>query len=158
MTNPAGVQHLLLGVADQQLTETMARVLALLGVDHALVVHGHGGLDELSLSGENSVWEVRGGEVGHWTLKSADTGLPLRSTEDIRGGTKEENAETMRRIFEGETGPIRDIVLLNSAGVLLAGNRVGTIKQGIQTAAEIIDGGGALEKLEDLVALSQNLE
>jgi anthranilate phosphoribosyltransferase len=158
LTNPAGVQHLLLGVADQQLTETMARVLALLGVDHALVVHGHGGLDELSLSGENSVWEVRGGEVGHWTLKSADTGLPLRSTEDIRGGTKEENAETMRRIFEGETGPIRDIVLLNSAGVLLAGNRVGTIKQGIQTAAEIIDGGGALEKLEDLVALSQNLE
>ncbi len=158
LTNPAGVQHLLLGVADQQLSETMARVLALLGVDHALVVHGHGGLDELSLSGENSVWEVRGGEVGHWTLKSADTGLPLRSTEDIRGGTKEENAETMRRIFEGETGPIRDIVLLNSAGVLLAGNRVGTIKQGIQTAAEIIDGGGALEKLEDLVALSQNLE
>ncbi len=158
LTNPAGVQHLLLGVADQELSETMARVLALLGVDHALVVHGHGGLDELSLSGDNSVWEVRGAEVGHWTLKPADTGLPPGSTEDIRGGTKEENAETMRRIFGGETGPVRDIVLLNSAGVLLAGNRVGTIKQGIQTAAEILDGGGALDKLENLVTLSQNLE
>ncbi|MCH7713667.1 MAG: anthranilate phosphoribosyltransferase, partial [Chloroflexi bacterium] len=90
--------------------------------------------------------------------KLADTGLPLRSTEDIRGGTKEENAETMRRIFGGEAGPIRDIVLLNSAGVLLAGDRVDTIEQGIQTAAEIIDDGAALEKLEDLAALSQNLE
>ena len=158
LTNPAGVQSLLLGVADPDLSETMARVLALLGVNHALVVHGHGGLDELSLSGDSSVWEVRGGEVQPWTLKLADTGLPMRSTGDIRGGTKEENAETMRCVFRGETGPIRDIVLLNSAGVLLAGGRVDTIQQGIQNAAEIIDDGGALEKMEDLVALSQNLE
>ncbi|PKB63955.1 MAG: anthranilate phosphoribosyltransferase [SAR202 cluster bacterium Io17-Chloro-G2] len=158
LTNPAGVQNLLLGVADPELSETMARVLALLGVNHALVVHGHGGLDELSLSGDSSVWEVRGGEVQEWTLKLADTGLPNRSTEDIRGGTKEENAETMRRVFRGETGPIRDIVLLNSAGVLLAGDRVENIKQGIQTAAKIIDDGDALQKLEHLVALSQSLE
>ncbi|PKB79534.1 MAG: anthranilate phosphoribosyltransferase, partial [SAR202 cluster bacterium Io17-Chloro-G9] len=68
LTNPAGVQNLLLGVADPSLSETMARVLALLGVNHALVVHGHGGLDELSLSGDSSVWEVRGGDVKHWTL------------------------------------------------------------------------------------------
>lgn len=158
LTNPAGVQHLLLGVADPHLSETMARVLALLGVDHALVVHGHGGLDELSLSGDSSVWEVRGSEVEPWTLRLADTGLAIRSTGDIRGGTKEENAETMRRIFQGEAGPIRDIVLLNSAGVLMAGDRVDSIKEGIKTAAEIIDDGGALEKLEDLVALSQSLE
>lgn len=158
LTNPAGVQHLLLGVADPRLSETMARVLALLGVDHALVVHGHGGLDELSLSGDSSVWEVRGSEVEPWTLRLADTGLAIRSTGDIRGGTKEENAETMRRIFQGEAGPIRDIVLLNSAGVLMAGDRVDSIKEGIKTAAEIIDDGGALEKLEDLVALSQSLE
>ena len=158
LTNPAGVQNLLLGVADPDLSETMARVLALLGVNHALVVHGHGGLDELSLSGDSSVWEVRGGEVESWTLKLADTGLPPRSTEDIRGGTREENSETMRRIFQGEAGPVRDIVLLNSAGVLLAGDLVDTIKQGIQTAAEIIDGGGALGKLEALAALSQSLE
>ena len=158
LTNPAGVQNLLLGVADPSLSETMARVLALLGVNHALVVHGHGGLDELSLSGDSSVWEVRGGDVKHWTLGLADTGLPLRSIEAIRGGSKEENADTMRRLFRGEAGPVRDIVLLNSAGVLLAGDRADSIKEGIRTAAEIIDGGEALEKLEDLVALSQSLE
>ena len=158
LTNPAGAQHLLLGVADPELGPTMARVLALLGVSHALVVHGHGGLDELSLSGDSSVWEVQGGEVRSWTLNLADTGLPLRSTEEIRGGDREQNAQTMRRIFRGEEGPVRDVVLLNSAGVLLAADRVESIRDGIQAAAQIIDDGGALEKLDDLVALSQSLE
>ena len=158
LTNPAGVQHLLLGVADPDLGPTMARVLALLGVSHALVVHGHGGLDELSLSGDTSVWEVQDGEVNPWTLNLVNTGLPLRSTEEIRGGGKEQNAQTMRRIFQGENGPIRDIVLLNSAGVLLAGDRVESIKEGIQTAAKVIDDGGSLARLDGLVALSQNLE
>ena len=158
LTNPAGVQHLLLGVADPDLGPTMAQVLALLGVRHALVVHGHGGLDELSLSGDTLVWEVQGGEVIPWTLNLVNTGLPLRSTEEIRGRDKEQNAQTMRRIFRGEKGPIRDIVLLNSAGVLLAGDQVGSIQEGVEAAAKVIDAGGSLEKLDDLVALSQTLE
>ena len=158
LTNPAGVQNLLLGVADPDLGPTMAQVLALLGVRHALVVHGHGGLDELSLSGDTLVWEVQGGEVIPWTLNLVNTGLPLRSTEEIRGRDKEQNAQTMRRIFRGEKGPIRDIVLLNSAGVLLAGDQVGSIQEGVEAAAKVIDDGGSLEKLDDLVALSQTLE
>ena len=158
LTNPAGAQSELLGVAYPELGETMAQVMKLLGADHVLVVHGHGGLDELSLSGDNSVWELQGGEVRRWTLNPADTGLPACSVEDIAGGTKEENAETMRRLFKGEKGPVRDTVLLNSAGVLLAGGKVHNIAQGVEAAVAIIDGGDALRKLDALVELSQSLE
>ena len=158
LTNPAGAQSQLLGVAYPELGDTMAQVMNLLGADHVLVVHGHGGLDELSLSGENSVWELHGGEVRRWTLKLADSGLPACAVAEIRGGSKEENAETMRRLFNGEKGPIRNTVLLNSAGVLLAGDKVANVAQGIEAAAAVIDGGDALRKLDGLVALSQSLE
>ena len=130
----------------------------LLGARHVLVVHGHGGLDELSLSGENSVWELQGGEVRRWRLKLADTGLPACSVAEIGGGSKEENAGTMRRLFNGEKGPIRDTVLLNSAGVLLAGDKVENIAQGVEVATAVVDSGDALKKLDGLVELSRTLE
>ena len=158
LTNPANAQSQLLGVADPDLGETMARVMNLLGADHVLVVHGHGGLDELSLSGENTVWELQGGQVRRWSLDPRETGLPPCSVEDIAGGSKEENAETMRRLFKGEKGPVRDTVLLNSAGVLMAGGKVDDIGKGVQAAAEVIDDGAALKKLDALVELSQSLE
>ena len=158
LTNPAGAQSLLLGVASPELGETMAQVLLLLGIHHALVVHGDGGLDEISTSGDTEVWEVAEQKVRRWTVRVEETGLPRSSIEEIRGGSKEENAAAMRRIFQGEPGPIRDVVLLNSAGVLLAGDLVETISQGVQRAAQVVDSGAALAKLEALVEVSQRDE
>ena len=126
LTNPAGAQTQLLGVAFPELGETMAEVLRMLGSHRAMIVHGHGGMDELSLSGDSTVWEVREGELSRWTVRVEDTGLPETPISAIRSGTKEENAAAMRRLFQGETGPVRDVVLLNSAGVLMAGDLAGT--------------------------------
>ena len=158
LTNPAGAQSQLLGIGIPEIGETMAEVMNRLGAQHVLVVHGHGGLDELSLSGENSVWELQGGKVRQWTITPDDAGLPTCSVEDIAGGDKDANAATMRRLFNGETGPVRDTVLLNSAGVLLAGDKVDNLRHGVQVAASSIDSGRALQKLDGLVALSQTLE
>ena len=158
LTNPARAQSQVLGVGNPALGDTMAQVMKLLGAHRVLVVHGHGGMDELSLSGENSVWELQGGEVRHWVLDPAETGLPPCSVADIAGGSKEENAAAMRRLFTGEQGPVRDTVLLNSAAVLLSGDKVDTLAQGVTQAASVIDSGGALQKLDALVSLSQSLE
>lgn len=157
LTNPAGAQSQLLGVAHAGLGEKMAEVLKLLGIHHAIIVHGEDGLDELTLSGNTKGWEVLDGVFHSWTLPVELTGLPVASIEAIKGGTKEENAATMRRVFQGEPGPIRDVVLLNSGAVLLAGDRANTVKQGIEMAVEIIDSGEALRKLDALVELSQKL-
>ena len=157
LTNPAGAQSQLLGVAFPELGETMAQVLLSLGAHHALIVHGEGGLDEISLAGDTSVWEVKGGSVKNWTLSVDETGLPRTSIDAIKGGTKEENADTMRRVLRGEAGAVRDVVLVNSAGVLLAGELVADIRQGVQRSAELIDNGSALGKLDQLVELSQSL-
>jgi anthranilate phosphoribosyltransferase len=157
LTNPAAAQCQLLGVAYPELARPMAEVLQLLGVHHAIVVHGEGGVDELTLAGASAGWEVRDSAIRPWALSLEATGLPWASIEELRGGSKEENAATMRRIFQGQQGPIRDVVLLNSGAVLLAGDRVSTIREGIKLAAEIIDSGAALGKLGALVELSQRL-
>jgi anthranilate phosphoribosyltransferase len=157
LTNPAGAQTQLLGVAFPELGGIMAEVLGLLGSHHAMIVHGAGGLDEISLSGDTSVWEVRGGQVEEWTIRVEDTGLPETPIEAIRGGSKEENAATMRRLFQGEQGAVRDMVLLNSAGVLMVGDKSETIRQGIEMSAEIIDTGSALAKLDQMVEVTQRL-
>ena len=155
LTNPAGAQRQLIGVAYPQLGEKMAEVMRLLGSQRTLVVHGDGGMDEISLSGDTSVWELRDGRVESWTLRAADTGLPPCSVEDLRGGDREVNAGIMLRLLRGEGGPIRDAVLLNTAGVLLAAGAVADISEGIQVAALAIDRGAARRKLEALVELSQ---
>ena len=157
LTNPAGAQTQLLGVAFPELGGIMAEVLGFLGSHHAMIVHGHGGLDEISLSGDTSVWEVRGGEVEEWTLHVEDTGLPETTIEAIRGGTKEENAATMRRVFQGEQGPVRDMVLLNSAGVLMVGDKAESIRKGVEMSAGIIDSGAALAKLDQMIEVTQRL-
>jgi len=157
LTNPAGAQTQLLGVAFPELGGVMAEVLGFLGSHHAMIVHGHGGLDEISLSGDTSVWEVRGGEVEEWTLHVEDTGLPETPIEAIRGGTKEENAATMRRVFQGEQGPVRDMVLLNSAGVLMVGDKAESIRKGVEMSAGIIDSGAALAKLDQMIEVTQRL-
>ena len=155
LTNPAGAQSELVGVAFPELGEKMAAVLGLLDTHHSIVVHGDGGLDEMTLSGDTSVWEVVGGKVSHWTLSVADTGLPVTPIAAVRGGDKAANAKTMRALLDGEGGPMRDYVLLNSAGVLLVGDLVSNIRDGVQLAAQAIDSGAARDRLESMIEVSQ---
>ena len=157
LTNPAGAQSQLIGVAHAQLGKQMAEVLRLLGARHAIIAHGQDGLDELTLDGETQGWEVVGGQVRPWAISPESAGLPSASLDQIKGGSKEENAATMRRIFQGASGPLRDVVLLNSAAVLLVGGQVEDIAQGVERAAQVIDDGAALAKLESLVEVSQRL-
>ena len=155
LTNPAAARSQLVGVAYPELGPKVAEVLKLLNTHHSMIVHGDGGLDEISLSGDTAVWEVTDGEIRRWRVTVEETGLARRSIEEIRGGDKEQNAATMRRLFQGEPGPVRDFVLLNSAAVLLVGGLASGLKGGIELAAQVIDSGAALEKLEALAELSQ---
>ena len=158
LTNPAGVQCQLLGVADASLGETMAEVLNLLGSQHSLVVHGEDGLDELTLGGKTRIWEVKNGATDTSTVSPEDLQLPMASSEDIKGGDKEENARILRRVFQGERGPMRDVVLLNSAGVLVVGGKAQNLSEGLKLAGEAVDSGEALKRVKRLVELSQALD
>ena len=155
LTNPAGAQSMLVGVAFPDLGEKMASVLNLLDTHHSIVVYGDGGLDEMTLAGNTAVWEVAGGKVSNWTLSVADTGLPITPIEAVRGGDKAANAATMRALLSGEGGPVRDYVLLNGAGVLLAGDLVTNIRDGVQLAAQTIDSGAAKVCMESMIEASR---
>jgi anthranilate phosphoribosyltransferase len=157
LTNPARAQCMLLGVAYPQLGEFMAEALQLLDIQHALVVHGEDGMDEITLSGISTVWEVQRGQVSNWTIDVADTGLDRATADDLKGGAAEENAATMRRLFQGEGGPIRDAVLLNSGAALVAGDKASSLIEGIAMAAQAIDNGDALARVEALVEVSQGV-
>ena len=154
LTNPAAAQRQLIGVAYPDLGEKVAEVMRLLGSERSLVVHGAGGLDEIALDGDTYVWELRDGQVESWTFRPGDTGLGRWSVDDLRGGDREANAAAMRRLLAGEGGPIRDAVLLNTAGVLLTAGTAATIADGIQQAAQAIDSGAARQRLGALIELS----
>ena len=156
LTNPAGAQSMLVGVAFPEMGEKMASVLNLLETGHSIIVHGEGGLDEMTLGGSTTVWEVSAGNVTTWTLSVAETGLPITPIEDVRGGDKVANAATMRALLNGEGGPVRDYVLLNSAGVLLIGDLVTNIRDGIQLAAQSIDSGAARACMESMIEASKD--
>jgi len=156
LTNPALAKNYLIGVADSALLEKMALVLQSLGGEHALVVHGKDGLDEITSTGESLVYELKDGKISSYTLTPGDFGVPRTSLDDFKGGTAEENATTLRSVLSGEQGPHRDVVLMNTAAALIAGNRVDTIKQGMDLARVTIDSKQALVKLEQLIELSQS--
>ena len=158
LTNPAGPQSQLLGVADASLGEKMVEVLKLLGSRHSLVVHGEDGLDEVTLGGASRVWELKDGAIRTYLVSPQELGLSVVSLEGIKGGSREENASVLRRLFQGDKGPIRDVVLVNSAAVLVAGGKAKDLKGGMGFAEAAIDGGEALRKLDGLVELSQALE
>ncbi len=157
LTNPAGAESQLLGVADGALTMKMAEVLSLLGCHHALVVHGEDGLDEITLGGQTTVCELKEFEITRYLIDPEEFGFRRVSMSSLRGGPPQESAAIIRRVLAGETGPHRDIVLLNAAAALVAGDGAENLKQGIQIAAQAIDSGKASEKLEKLIALSQRL-
>jgi len=157
LTNPAGASRQVMGVYDPGLTETLAHVLDGLGAKAAYVVHGADGLDELSTTGPNRVSVLRNGWVRSQTLDPAELGLPRARLSDLQGGDAETNAEIIRQVLAGERGPRRDVVLLNAAAALVVGGLAEDLASGLSLAAQAVDSGAAREKLEGLVALSQEL-
>ncbi|MGH7278149.1 MAG: anthranilate phosphoribosyltransferase, partial [Candidatus Rokuibacteriota bacterium] len=157
LTNPAGANAQIIGVYSASLAEPLARVLAELGTLRAFVVHGADNLDEISNTGESRIAEVREGVVRTFALRPEDFGLARASIDDLKGGDREQNAQIIRAILDGEPGPRRDIVLMNAAAALVAGLRARDLKEGVALAAESIDTGAARGKLERLITFSHTL-
>jgi anthranilate phosphoribosyltransferase len=155
LTNPAGARAQVVGVYAPELVPTIADVLARLDARRAFVVHGAGGVDELSPAGPNLVCEVVHGQVRRREIDPLDFGLERCAADELRGGDPAENADTIRRIFSGEGGGKRDAVLLNAAGAIAAGGLARDLGEGVRLAREAIDSGTAGERLEALIAFSQ---
>ena len=154
LTNPAGAQAQVLGVYAPALTEPLAHVLRNFGAHRAFIVHGGDGLDEITTTTTTQVSELADGGVNTYTLNPTELGIATAQPSDLKGGTPAENAEMTLGVLRGETGPKRDIVLLNAAAVIVAGGKAKDITAGLAVAAKSIDSGRALEKLEGLKAKS----
>jgi anthranilate phosphoribosyltransferase len=155
LTNPAGARAQIVGVYSAELVPLIADVLVRLGSRRAFVVHGAGGIDELSPAGPNVVCEVVAGDVQMRTIDPLDLGVPRCAPADLRGGTPEENAAAIRAVLGGERGPHRDAVLLNAAGAIAAAGRAEGLAAGLAAAAEAVDSGTAAVRLDELVAFSR---
>jgi anthranilate phosphoribosyltransferase len=156
LTNPAGARAQVVGVYSPGLVRTIADVLARLGARRAYVVHGEGGIDELSPVGQNLVAEVVDGEVLERRLDpESELGIPRCSVDELRGGSPAENAEAIREVFAGATGGRRDAILLNAAGAIAAGGHAADLREGLEVARRTIDSGAAAERLELLIAFSR---
>jgi len=155
LCNPAQATAQVLGVYNEKLTEMMAQVLHALGAQRAFVVHGADGLDEISISGESKISEVRNGEVRTYYLTPEDFGVRRAPISEIQGGSAQENAGIIRKILVNENSPKKDIALLNAAAGLVAGGKAHTLREGISLSRESIESGNALSKLEKLIAISQ---
>jgi anthranilate phosphoribosyltransferase len=151
LTNPAGADTQVIGVYAAHLTELLARVLGELGSRRALVVYGVDGLDEVSITGETRISELKEGGVDTYAIQPEDFGFERASLKAIEGGDALQNAEIIREVLRGKHGPRRDIVLLNTAAALLASSKVTHLKEGIQLGSESIDSGNALGKLKALI-------
>jgi len=155
LTNPAAANCQLLGVYAPELTEMFARALKTLGAHHALVVHGHDGLDEISVCAPTRVSQLKDNHIRTFDIHTEQFFGELAEPETLAGGSPETNAAITRKILEGAQGPPRDIVLINAAGALIAADRATNLQQGIVIAAKAIDEGRAVEKLEALVQFTQ---
>jgi anthranilate phosphoribosyltransferase len=162
LTNPAGAAAQVLGVYDASLTEVLARVLQQLGSQAAYVVHGHGGLDELTTTGPCQIScfgvEPGNGEVVTEMLDPCSLGFRQSTSDELLGGDPEENARITQAVLDGrDRGARRDVVLLNAAAALVAGGRVANLPEGIRRATESIDSGAALETLQALIDYSNRV-
>jgi anthranilate phosphoribosyltransferase len=150
LANPAAACFHVVGVSSPEIMELMGNALQGLGLKHAFVVHGANGLDEVSISSRTYVVEILGDEIRQFIMTAEDFGIPSARIDAILGGNAPENAKIIESIFRGERGPRRDVVLLNTAPALVAAGAASTWKEGIRLAAESIDSGAALRKLEEL--------
>jgi anthranilate phosphoribosyltransferase len=156
LTNPAGAKSQLIGVYSEKLTDPLANVLGNLGADHAFVVHGSDGLDEITLTGKTYVSEIKYGNVKSFELDPNHYDMEYCSKEDLLGGEADENAIITRDILKGGKGPKRDIVVLNAAAAIVAGGKAENIHYGITAAEDAIDSGAAFEKLEKLIEVTNS--
>jgi anthranilate phosphoribosyltransferase len=155
LTNPAGARAQVVGVYSPLLVPVIADVLARLGARRAFVVHGAGGIDELSPAGPNLVCEVVDGDVRQREIDPLELGVERCDPDELRGGTPEENARRIREVFAGGNGGRRSAILLNAAGAIAAGGHAADLRDGLAAAREALDSGAAAERLEQLVAFSR---
>ena len=156
LTNPANAHAQVLGVYDSRWVNPLAEVLRDLGSRRALVVHGFDGLDEITLTSETQVSELKNDNVTSFTIDPQEYGYSLCSANDLKGGSPEENAEIIRDILNGTTCPKTDIVILNAAAAIYVGGKADSIEKGILVAANSIDSGAANKKFEQLCQMSNS--
>lgn len=150
ITNPAGARRQLVGVSRPEHTELIARTLGELSAARAWVVHGAGGIDEISIAGHTKVSELVGGTVNTFYLHPTDAGLPVSPMSELAGGSAPENAAMIERLLDGERGPRRDVVILNAAAGLLVADCVGSLREGVAAATASLDSGRAGQVLTRL--------
>ena len=157
LTNPAKAPNILMGVFHPELVATQAKVLQLMGAEHALVVHGNDGLDEITLSGSTMVAELRNGQISQYEIKPSDFGIANASMENLKVADAQESKAIILNIMNNQSGPARDVVCLNAGATLYAANVCKSIAEGVQLASSTITSGKAKQKLEAFVALTQSL-
>lgn len=158
LTNPAGARRQLMGVFAPDLTDTMAHVLGELGAISAMVVCGYGNMDELTTTGPNTVSHYQDGRVETYTLDPREYGFHGASISDLMGGDAPTNASILRGVLNGTLRDAkRDIVLLNAGAAIFVGGKAGDIAEGIKIASEVIDNGGAVAKLDGLIAFTKQV-
>jgi len=155
LTNPAGANCQLLGVYAPELTEMFANALKLLGAKRAFVVHGHDGLDEISVCDSTRISELQDGLIRTYDITPERFFEKQADAKDLTGGGPEENADITKKILDGEKGPKRDVVLLNASAALVAAGKAEDFMKGIDLARDSIDSGAAVEKLESLVRFTR---
>ncbi len=156
LTNPAGATAQLLGVYDPKLTEMFADVLKKMGTKRAFVVHGLDGLDEVTITGETRVAELKDGIIRTYNIHPKDYIGSTYSMEDIRGGDPAVNARITKDVLSGKPGACRDVVLMNAALAIVSGEKAADIKEGIKVASDCIDSGAAVKKLQVLIEMSNS--
>jgi anthranilate phosphoribosyltransferase len=154
LTNPAMANHQLIGLYSGELVATIAHVLKNLGSVRAMVVHGLEGLDEISLCGPTKVAELRSDEIREYQIEPEELGLKRRPLADLHGGSADQSAMIVRSVLQGEKGPARDVVLLNSGAALYVSGMAPSIAEGMRVSADSIDSGKARRKLDDLVRMT----
>ena len=151
LTNPAGASIQILGVYDESLTDTLAKVLMNLGSRHCYVVHGLDGLDEITLTTRTRITEAKGSRITSYFIEPGDFGFERARLKDLSGGDSQENARITRDILEGREGPRQQLVLINAAPAFVACGKAATLQEGVERARAVIQSGAAMQKLESLI-------
>ncbi|MEK8032319.1 anthranilate phosphoribosyltransferase [Ideonella sp. DXS29W] len=154
LTNPAGAPNQLMGVFHPDLVGIQVRVLQRLGSEHVMVVYGMNGMDEISLSGETMVGELKNGEVREYVVHPSDFGLPVYDSRVLKVANQQESVQCIQRALANEDGPVRDIVLLNAGAAMYCANVVGSVGEGVKRAREVVASGAAQAKLSQFVAVT----
>ena len=157
LTNPAGAKKQMIGIADRSQGELLARVLVLLGSEHAMIVHGEDGLDEITISGKTSVWEIKNKQIHAYEIDPQELGVKTNSIDGIKGESISDNVTMFRSVMDGQQGPCMDIVTINAGAALYVAGATSSIKDGQTIAENCIKNGKARAKISQLVEISQRI-